>query len=211
MAVAETRVRGSAEIERDPAPGGVSDATRHRVARDDRAQALAGELRLLYPLCEREPEAARLCRLWSRSREIASGLTVEWEPVGRLIRRRGTEPVADDYEPVSILRALRGLVRITQGEEERKMVERLLARAIYELHDLWRRVPDAEEICRRWDRCEELARQLSADHRVKIVFRDPERWQASVAAGASRDQMLAQPWDVLQAAETCDASSHGGA
>lgn len=165
-----------------------------RIARDSRACELTEALREFYRLCESEPEAGALCRLWTRSRHIAADLTVEWEPVGNHIRQESAVPSSDD--PDVFLRALRGLVRITEGQDEQRMVVRLLARVLYDLSQLWRHIPSADELCRRWDRCIELAQELSADYDAEITFKDAEQWQAAVAAGADRERMLEKPWEL---------------
>jgi hypothetical protein len=187
-----------------PSPGAVAarDEQRQRIVRDPRARELAETLRGLYRLYEQEPEAGELCRLWTRSRNIAAGLVVEWEPVGNHIRQQDAGPRPDD--PDTVLRALRGLLKVTKGQDDQRMVVRLLARVLYELVELRQRVPSADEICRTWDRSVELARALSAEHGVHVTFRNAEQWKMALSSGHDREQMLKSPWDVS------DTPSDGG-
>lgn len=178
-----TRTRGDA----DP----TLEKKARQFALDPRAQQLTETLREFYRLCEPEPEAGALCRLWTRSRHIAADLTIEWEPVGNHIRQQGGAASPDD--PDVFLRALRGLLRISEGQDEQRMVVRLLARVLYDLFQLWRRVPSAETLCRHWDRCMDLAQELSADYDIHVTFKDAEEWKAAVAGGARREHLLEKP------------------
>lgn len=163
------------------------DQRRSEVAQDPRTQELTELLREFYDLCDRSPHAAELCRLWSRSRRIAADVEVEWEPVGTL-RNWHTEDGAPD-DPAPLVRALRGLLRSIRGDQ--KMVARLLARALHELVQLWQLEPLAADLCRRWDRCHDLAEQLSTAHGVRVTFRDADEWKT---CAADRGRILEQPW-----------------
>jgi hypothetical protein len=174
-------------------PAGTAE-TRRRIAEDPRARELTDRLREFYRLCDQEPRAGELCRAWGRSRQIASDLVIEWEPVASHIR--GSAAGARPDDPDALLRALRGLVRVDGGQDEQRMVVRLLARALYELMELRQRVPSADELCRCWDRCEDLARELTLRYDARVTFRDAERWRADVAGGADRVELLEQPWMV---------------
>ncbi len=168
--------------------------TRRRIAEDPCARELTDHLRQFYGLCDQEPRAGELCRVWARSRQIASDLVIEWEPVASHIRGRAAGARPDD--PDALLRALRGLLRVDGGHDEQRMVVRLLARALYDLMELRQRIPSADELCRCWDRCEDLARELGRRYDARVTFRDAERWRAELAGGADREQLLQQPWAV---------------
>jgi hypothetical protein len=174
-------------------PAGTAE-TRRRIAEDPRARELTDRLREFYRLCDQEPRAGELCRAWGRSRQIASDLVIEWEPVVSHIRGRAAGARPDD--PDALLRALRGLVRVDGSQDEQRMVVRLLARALHELMELRQCIPSADELCRCWDRCEDLARELTRRYDARVTFRDAERWRAELAGGADRAQLLQQPWAV---------------
>lgn len=165
-----------------------------RIARDPRSRELTECLRQFYHLCEQEPQAGALCRVWTRSRTIASDLVIEWEPVATHIRSAESGQRSDD--PDALLRALRGLVRVDATQDQQRMVVRLLARALYELSELRETIPRADELCRCWDRCEDLAHALAGQHDARVTFRDAEQWKAALATGSDRDKMLERPWTV---------------
>ncbi len=168
------------------------DVRRQTLARDRRARELTTALREFYPLCERSPHAAELCRLWTRSRHVAANVAVEWEPVGDLPHGRATLGPSDDPSP--LLRGLRGLVSMTRGDQP--MVTRLLARALHDLAHLWKQEPLAADLCSRWDRCLELGEQLSDAYGVRVSFKDAGQWKVHLAAGCDREQDLEEPWAV---------------
>lgn len=165
-----------------------------KIARDPRSRELTERLREFYHLCEQEPQAGDLCRVWTRSRNIASDLVIEWEPVVTHIRSRDTTPQDDD--PDALLRALRGLLRVGVTGDDDRMVVRLLARALFELSELRRTIPLADQLCRCWDRCQDLARDLTRQYGTQVTFRDAEQWKAALAAGSDREAMLERPWAI---------------
>jgi hypothetical protein len=167
-----------------------------RIAGDPRSRELTDRLRELYRLCEQEPQAGALCRVWTRSRTIASDLVIEWEPVATHIRSAEGGQCSDD--PDALLRALRGLVRVDASQDQQRMVVRLLARALYELSEIRAAIPRADELCRCWERCEDLAHALAGQYEAEVTFRDPEQWNAALATGSDRDMLLERPWAVAE-------------